>query len=63
MLALGKISDRIIAGIGSKLLAGRGVQVARGAEVQLLGPAFFGIEAGEEQHHERSELGALIFAD
>ena len=36
------------------------VVIAQGAEVQLLVPAFFGVEAAEEQHHERGELGLLL---
>ena len=43
-----------------RVCCGRGVHVAQGAQVQLLGPAFFGIEAAEEKHHEGRELDALI---
>src|SRR5258707_5724694 len=37
--------------------------VSRGAQVQLLGPTFGGVEAGEEQHHEGRELDSLVLFD
>jgi hypothetical protein len=63
MLRLRKIADRIETGIGSKLAAGSGVHVAEGTEVKLFGPAFFGVEAAEEKHHEGCKLDLVLGAN
>ena len=61
MGGLGEIADRVVTGVWSEFAARGGVHVAQGAQVQLLGPTFFGIEAAEEKHHEGRKLGALVF--
>src|ERR1700687_5235601 len=63
MLALRKVANRVITGICSKRAPGHGVHVALRAQVQLLGPSFFGVEAAKEKHHEGSELNALLRRD
>lgn len=49
------IADGIEASVGSDFLEASGIGGAVGSEVELLGPAFFGVELTEEQHHMRGE--------
>ena len=57
---LRNVGDGIEAGIGAEGLQSAGVDVAKSAEVQLLGPAGLGIELAEEEHEVRSEIRVFL---
>ena len=53
---LRKIADGIKTRVRAELFHQTGVVVAQGAEMKLLGPAFFSVQPPEEQHHEGGKL-------
>ena len=55
-VALRAIADRIETAIGAECVGHARTDVAEGAEVELLGPAFFGIELAEEKHQREGKL-------
>ena len=55
-LALWPVADGVEAGVRADFAQRPGVGVAVSADMQLLGPALFGVETAEEQHHEGCEL-------
>src|SRR5438477_1946384 len=62
-LALGKITNGVIARIGPKRPPRGGIHVTKSAQMQLLCPSFLGVQPAKKKHHERSKLHALIRSD
>src|ERR1043166_2192980 len=59
-IGLRPVADGIEAGVRTHFPETPRVVVAARAQMKLLGPALFGIEAAENQHHVRREFNQLL---
>lgn len=60
---MGDVVGGVAADVASELVEEAGVGVAQGSEVELFGPAFFGVELAEEQHDIAAEAGDVGLAE